>query len=149
MESLWQVHDEVLRTCCQYNVSNRNDGHQLSLRLKAVIDQDLLQMLGQLWYPRHYVFLYRVGQVGDKPAGHATSHLIAVLHLKSTHQILNELTNVRCNSLIHSAYESMQNEQTSIHHFAELVEDIDCQVDKHAEHLIIDCFVTDADYAWL
>ena len=89
-------------------------------------------MLCQLWHPLHDIFLNRVCQVGDKPAGHATSHLIAVLHLESTDQIINELMNIGCNPLIHCAYESMQNEQTTIHHFAKLIEDIYGQVYKHA-----------------
>ena len=106
-------------------------------------------MLGQLWHPMQDISLYRVGQVGDQPAGHATTHLIAVLHLEPTDQVIDELWNEGCNPLIHCAYESMQNEQTAIHHLVELIEDVYGQVYKHAEHLIIDGLVADADQTWL
>jgi len=43
----------------------------------------------------------------------------------------------------------MEDEEAAVHHFVELLERVDGQVDEHAEHLIVDAVVTDADKTWL
>ena len=43
----------------------------------------------------------------------------------------------------------MENEQTAIHDLCELLEDIYCQVNHHAEHLIADAIVTYTNQTWL
>lgn len=43
----------------------------------------------------------------------------------------------------------MEDEQAASHDLCELLEDTHCQVNHHAEHLIADAIVTDANQTWL
>ena len=130
-------------------ITEGNNRDELGLAVKAVVYQDVLQLLCDCRHPMHNLTLDRVGKIRDQTGGHAGAHSIAVLPTQPAEKEVNELVNMWRDSRINCADETVQDEESAVHDFAKLLEDVDCQIDEQIKHLVIDSIIANAHQTWL